>query len=252
MRVQNVWRLGVSLAIGEAGSSGGIVLDGEPVAIDDLDGVVVGGLVAAGGLMDVGSDAAYAEEEFAATWLALLASARCRVVNRAATQSPLGVHDAILTRTIARGIGVPTLHEIIRAPGSDAASGPAPSGAYTDLADRSSLFGGGALDATRRARHYSICLLADTAPCVCCIRAGERFISARVEEDRLVEADEDRELASASALLLDHLSLEYAYCVYYATRSGPKFARAYTWPPLPMEPALTVEAARALTRHLER
>lgn len=248
--LENVWRVGITVPVGLNGRSASVTLDGEELALDAFDGIVVSALVATGGLTDISADDAYAEEEFLAAWLALLNSAPCRVINRAALHPPSSWCDPIITRAVAREVGVPTLSELIVTPAlPDAAGGPA-RGAYSDLADRSIVFAERARAAGGGERHYSVCLLEQDAACLCCIRAGDTFLPARVLDNHLVPSADADGLPAASRTLLDELSLDYAFCIYYQSGGGPRFSRVCTSPPFPLDETLAAAAAAALAREL--
>ena len=111
--VTNLCDAQVTVDVGGSSCHDRIILNNDSFRTDDLDGIVVSGMPCRAAAGYSPEDCQYVELETLAVWMALLRTARCKVLNRPAPEVPPAAFRPLHVRAIARAAGIPTIDDQI-------------------------------------------------------------------------------------------------------------------------------------------
>lgn len=231
--VANAAEARLSLALGSTAVRTLVVVDGEPLPMAGIECIVVTQLAAVASPLLAADDQSYASAEALAAWLAFLASAPCRVVNRPSANYNILLQSPLHVRAFARH-HVPTVDDLIvdgRALAGRRRRGER--SAAIDLSNDQPFW----LASSYAPASGSLVSLIDhdeAAPFAVTLRVGADCLTvpygpaaqAPLRPDARAQAEQ------AAVTLLDALGLDLGCCVFSLSDTIARFSRLFTgaWP----------------------
>jgi len=213
-----------------------ILLNNYSFQTGDLYGIVVSGMPCRATPGYSPNDSRYIEHETVAAWMALLRTARCRVLNRPHFETAPAIFQTLHVRAVARAAGIPTIDDHICS-GADLL-GMRMLGdeiACVDLYDQSTFWLSAAHSIDDK-RMYSATSLTKTAEQIMLAYVGGRCysdlipVAGHLESKNLTQSIR-AEATSIAKHLANLLELDYAFYAFSLVSGHLQFCRAYTfWP----------------------
>jgi hypothetical protein len=240
----------ISVPIGGAGVEGVVVLDGATVRLDSARAIVVSELATGlpGPLRP--EDVFYVREEIRASWLGLLASVQCMVVNRPGVWQAI-VNEPWQVRAFVRRRGIPTVEEevasarsLVRVNGRPRAAMDLGNGETFWLTEESTLPHDGTYSVTdvRTGARYAVVVKV--------LRHVRTFVFDAAQNHLRADALLGAPLVEWAEALLAPLGIDYGYCVFAVADDRFAFTRLFASPPAFLQDRLDEQIAELLFSEL--
>jgi hypothetical protein len=249
--VSDLSRAAISIPIGETNVEARLRFGGEWVDLGDVRAAVVCELAIGSPEPVRPEDAAYVREEIRASWLGLLASLQCTVLNRPRGWLPIA-NEPWQMRAFARCRGVPTVAEEL----ISAAAAPRIGGrlrAAVDLSNGQTFWMANDVDLPHGGV-YSVTQLSPGGRSAVVVNVGRHaktFVFDEHDDEARADAPSTRHLIEYATAVTVPLGVDYGYCVFAETAAGFAFARASVTPPPFLRGRLDERIAQLLAAELE-